>query len=668
MKRTYDLSELEWTVAGWHPNWWKWGGAPDVGPVAAKVPGSVQQALRQAGIVPDWNVGLDSRLCEWVESRDWRFEAELPSEWTRLAKSAAKQAPPAAVAAEGLATRAVLRCEGLDYQGAVLLNGRPVGRFRGSLVPHAFDLTRHLKRAGNRLGIVFTEIPRYLGQIGWTSKMRAWKPRFNYIWDWVARLVQVGIWDDVRLEVRDGGFIESLSLHTDYDYRARQGSVVVAASIAGDETQAVEVIVAGREGEVHRQAFAAQPDFACRVEGLKVEPWQPNSNGEQRLYAVRVRLRSADGAAIDEEARTVGFRQIVWGTCEGAAPDAEPWICAINGAPTFLQGFNWSPIRPNFADVTEQDYRVRLQAYRDMGCNLLRVWGGSFLEKECFYRLCDEMGLLVWQEFPLSSSGLDNRPPDDADTIRELRAIAGSYIRRRQHHPSLLMWSGGNELEGYTRGRKRPGYLKPVDLAYPTIAALAEVARELDPTRRFIPASPSGPRFSATAEEFGKGVHHEVHGPWNMAGPLEDWFRYFDADDALFRSETGFPGASAADLLREYGGEMAWPGNADNPFWRHTGGWWIQWDDYLREGGDAGDLDAYVRWSQARQATALSYAARACKRRFPRCGGFMMWMGHDCWPCPVNNSVIDFLGRPKPAAAALAEVFRSAPGGDGRKQ
>jgi beta-mannosidase len=91
----------------------------------------------------------------------------------------------------------------------------------------------------------------------------------------------------------------------------------------------------------------------------------------------------------------------------------------------------------------------------------------------------------------------------------------------------------------------------------------------------------------------------------------------------------------------------------------HTNGWWIQWPDYLNEGGDPSNLDMYVEWSQARQAKALAYAARACKNRFPRCGGFIIWMGHDCYPCPVNTAVVDFLGRPKPAAIALGEVFRS---------
>jgi beta-mannosidase len=641
MRRIHDLSGLDWKLTGWHPNYWRMGGMnPDVPAIPAKVPGSVQKALLDAGLIPDWNVGLNSRQCEWVENRDWMFETELPADW---------------VSDPG---RKMLKCEGLDYQGGVLVNGHQVGKFRGSLTPHAFDLTRHLAAGANRLTLVFTEIPRYLGQIGCTSRMRDWKPRFNYVWDWVPRIVQIGIWDAVRLEVQQDDVIDGLSLHTDYDHRAGRGSLSVRATLAVEQAEQVEIAVEGRDGEVRRQVLPAAPDFSCRVDELAVKPWHPNGNGEQALYRVRLRLLGKDGSVADEETRTVGFRRIAWKPCAGAPADAEPWLCEINGVDTFLQGVNWVPPQAVFADVTAEDYRVRLQLYRDLGCNVLRVWGGSMLEKEVFYDLCDQLGILVWQEFPLSSSGLENRPPDTAPAIRELKDIAASYIARRQHHASLLLWSGGNELEGYFKGKKTAYYLKPADYTHPTIAALQQVVRELDPTRRFIPTSPSGPRFWATAEDFGKGLHHDVHGPWKWDGALDGWFQYWDGDDALFRSETGMPGASPADLIRQYGGDMALPADSSNPFWMHTNGWWLQWSDYLASGGDPSDLDRYVAWSQARQAEALSYAARACKKRFPRCGGFIMWMGHDCYPCPVNTAIVDFLGRPKPAAKAIGEVFR----------
>lgn len=103
------------------------------------------------------------------------------------------------------------------------------------------------------------------------------------------------------------------------------------------------------------------------------------------------------------------------------------------------------------------------------------------------------------------------------------------------------------------------------------------------------------------------------------------------------------------------------PGHPDNPLWRHACPWWLQWDDYLNDGDDERNLGAYVAWSRQRQADALGLAARRSQKRFPACGGFIVWMGHDCFPCPVNTSLIDFHGQPKPAALALRQVFHQSP-------
>jgi len=364
---------------------------------------------------------------------------------------------------------------------------------------------------------------------------------------------------------------------------------------------------------------------------------------------------------MDSERRRVGFRRVEWRPCEGAPEGAEPWVCVVNGQPLFLQGANWVPPLPNFADVTSERYISLLHTYRKLGFNLLRVWGGAVLEREEFYSLCDELGILVWQEFPLSSSGLDNWPPEDEQAIKEMETIVASYVARRQHHPSLIIWCGGNELQDWLDGSKA-GVGKPVDATHPMIGAMKRIVERMDPTRRFLPTSPSGPRSSAHPKEFGKGLHHDVHGPWNyMGGTWEDWQRYWDHDDALFRSETGLPGASSVELIRLYGGKYATPISRRNPFWRHTGGWWVDEEAFKQAGGDLNDLEGYVKWSQQRQAEGLKYAAASCKRRFPRCGGFVIWMGHDCYPCPANTAVIDFHGNPKPAALALSEVFHTPP-------
>jgi beta-mannosidase len=678
MKITHNLSQLHWQLAGFVPEQWRFSNLGDIAASAfsdvpalpARVPGSVQEALRVAGVIPDWNNGLDARQCEWVESRQWVFQAKLPAKWVKNAR------------------QLHLRCDGLDYAGWVYVNGHEAGAFRGAFTPHVFNLTPHLRRRGNLLQIIFDVPPRWLGQFGRTSQMTDWKPRFNYTWDWTARLVQIGIWDAITLEASDDPVFESLRCVTEVDAATGLGSVRVIAAVSDDARCSVEVTIedaAGRdltprpavpllsgglrppsrpeELPVHAPDAGHRPAGSEKLDilltNLPIELWQPNGLGHQPLYTVRCRLIGPEGRVYDAQTRQVGFRRIEWRPCEGAPAAADPWICVVNGQPLFLQGVNWTPIRPNFADVTEAEYRKRLELYRDLGCNLLRVWGGAFLEKACFYRICDELGLLVWQEFPLSSSGVDNWPPEDARSIAEMAEIAASYIARRQHHACLLLWCGGNELQGDLKGNKM-GSGKPVDATHPLIARFSQIVAEMDPGRRFLPTSSSGPRFGARAEDFGKGLHWDVHGPWKMPGTLAEWQSYWDGDDALFRSETGAPGASPVEIIERYRGDFATlPGSADNPLWRRTS-WWIEWPTFVAEQGrEPASLEEFVAWSQARQAEALRIAAAACKGRFPRCGGFLVWMGHDSFPCTANTAIVDFDGRAKPAAVALGKVFHS---------
>ena len=173
-------------------------------------------------------------------------------------------------------------------------------------------------RASNRLSIVFTEVPRYLGQIGYTSTITTWKTRFNYMWDWTPRLVQVGIWDAIRLEARQDDAISALSLYTDYDAQASQGSITLTAQLALAAAAQVEVVVTGEEGEIARQTFPAQAAFSAVLAGLPALAWHANGNGAQTRYTLHVRLLDAQGAVCDEEQRVIGFRQIVWKAC--AAP------------------------------------------------------------------------------------------------------------------------------------------------------------------------------------------------------------------------------------------------------------------------------------------------------------------------------------------------------------
>jgi len=376
----------------------------------------------------------------------------------------------------------------------------------------------------------------------------------------------------------------------------------------------------------------------------------------------------AAGRVQDRAERRVGFVHVAWRPCEGAPAEADPWLCVVNGRPVFLQGVNFAPLTALYADLTREDYARRLAQYRDLGLNCFRINACQFLEREWFYDLCDELGLLVWQEFPLTSSGLENWPPEEPAHIEAVAEIAASFIRRRQHHVSLLLWSGGNEQMGDLAGGKT-GMGKPCDLSHPMLARLGAVVQALDPRRRYLPTSPLGPRAGASAAEFGQGLHWDVHGGGALLPPAEAE-AYWAADDALFRAEVYCPGASPVALIDKYAGAFAtFPATADNPYWTRLTTWWLDWHRLVALHGRAPrDLAEYVAWSQAHQARMLAGEMRACKARFPRCGGVLMWSGHDTFPLTINSSLIDYEGRCKPAAQAVAAVWRGAamtrPGGE----
>ena len=648
MKQSFDLSSLPWTVEGSIPYLWQFektymGGIKslDVPTVPARVPGSVQIALHDAGILPDWDLPLRARACEWVENRHWIYRTQLPDEW----------------ASAGPSVR--LECLGLDYAGWIYVNNREAGTFKGTHIPHVFDLTGFLNKTGNILEIIFDLPPRWLGQFGYTSQMREWKTRFNYTWDWVARIVQVGIWDAIRLVVGDGREIRRVHPKADAVPGRWMGRLELRGEIAGGEDLSVEVRL-HRAGALVRSARYLPSEFAEGIvwDDLPVELWWPNLEGAQALYTLTCRLLDAGERELDCDVRRVGFRRIEWKPCEGAPPEADPWVCVVNGRPVFLQGVNFAPIRALYADLKRDDYDIRLRRYRELGCNMLRLNACGFLEKECFYDLCDELGLLAWQEFPLTSSGMENWPPEDEASINAVEGIARSFVERRRHHACLALWSGGNELMGDMEGRKS-GMGKPCGLDHPMLRRLKQVVEELDPGRRYIPTLPSGPRAWAGAADFGKGLHWDVHGPYAVFGTAEEAAQYWAGDDALFRAEMCCPGASPEALIREYAGEFPpFPATAENPYWNHPLSWWGDWGRSTAHGREPKDLAEYVAWSQTCQAEALAEGMKACKDRFPRCGGVLLWTGHDTFPIPINTSILDYEGNPKPAALALAKIWR----------
>ncbi len=653
-----DLNSLPWQLSGWRPYAWKHARSvettfwleSDIAAMPARLPGSVQQNLRDNGLLADWNIGFASRAAEWVEHRHWVFTTTLPVE---------------ALSGVPRGERFFLHADSLDYSGWVLINGKIAGTFRGPHQPVAIELTATLAALAPgvtaTLALVFGTPPEAFGQIGYTSETTDLKPRYNFSWDWCPRLVPLGVRGALRLE---SGFDRAVTLtgavtHLGEDLVHATVEAVIdfdPSLLSNTGPLIAELTIAGTTRNVDLKHGKNTLRVALQNPAL----WWPRGEGAQALHQLKVSVRDAANAVRLHFTRTVGFKHVAWRANESAPSDALPWLCVVNGRPIFIQGVNWTPIRLAYQDTTVAETDRLVCLYRDMGCNLLRVWGGAFLESPEFYAACDRTGLLVWQEFPLSSSGLDNQPPHAPAVVAELCEVARHFIRARRHHASLLLWCGGNELQNGLEHEKSFAS-RPCDLSDPCLAALADVAAAEDPGHRYVPTSPSGPLFYAKSENFGKGLHHHVHGPWGFGDfpTYADWETYWENDDSTFRSETGLASANSLELLRRHAdGEPLWP--PTTPIWKHSASWWTQ-DARLTARFDhipPGEaLAAYVEHTRREQADGLAHAARCSKRRFPRCGGFIIWMGHDCFPCPANTSIIDADHAPKPAYHALREVF-----------
>lgn len=641
--KAINLNTCSWQLRGWRPEIWRLGNSMELGeslqseipPMPAQVPGSAQAALRKQGLLPDWNLGLNSLQCEWVEHRHWDFYTKIamPAEFKQV----------------------VLEAEMLDYSGWILVDGKVVKEFTGTLLHQSFDLTAHLHPSKtHRLALMFATAPEEQGQIGFTSRSHFFQPRFSYSWDWCPRFVPVGIGRSIVLQF-DPPALAVESVQTGVRDDLQQGWLELRHQASRPGAGIIRITAPDGKAATHAISFPASRS-SQRVPIEHPVLWWPNGQGAQPLYQVEVATEAGELCWSGE----VGFKKVRWLPCEGAPATAEPWICEVNGRKIFLQGVNWTPASLDYLNESAKDVAKLISLYREMGCNLLRVWGGAYLESTHFYQLADAAGLMVWQEFPLSSSGVDNWPPEDPKVIDQLEIIATDFVRHRAHHASMLLWCGGNELQSDENSKMGCGI--PCDISHPCLRRLGEVVARETPGVRYVPTSASGPRFTAEEKDFGKGLHHDVHGPWKLPSSMADWRHYWQNVDALFHSEVGAPGAMTAAQIKHYAGTFApWPPDTSNPYWMHTAAWWRLWEEFQKTNPASPDLETYCVWSRDLQAEALAVVAKSCRDRFPRCGGVLIWMGHDCFPCPANTSIIDIERKPKPAYHSLREVFTVLP-------
>lgn len=606
----------------------------DAGWLQARVPGAVVADLLAAGEIPDPYVGRDSRAAEWVAERSWvlRRTVMLP-----------ELAP---------ADLVLLELDGADPSVTVFWDGVEVGRLDGLYRSAAIDLTAHARsgmRPGpHRLALVLDPAPESEPQVGRTELVRVHGPRMGYGWDFCPRLRHQGVWRPLRLRIGPAA-LRDVTARADLDPDGARGRVEVHATVVAG---AGEWRITAELGEARAEAVVGAGAAVLRLEVERPERWSLRGRGSQTLHELRIRLHGESPPAVDERVLRVGFRSLTWRRNADAPPDALPYTAVLDGTPVPLPGWNWVPADVLYGAIPPERVRHLVALAADSGARILRVWGGGLLETDEFYDACDEAGILVWQEFSQSSSGMQSAPSTDAGFVAALVADAEAVVPRLAGHPSLAVWTGGNELD--------EGGVPLTEERSPALAALRDAVRRLDPGRHWLPTSPSGPEFFyRPAPDATPGGRHDVHGPWEHQGPTGQ-HRLADAGDCLAHTEFGVEGMTNLRSLEAVLPDAAtrWPADRANPLYRHLGDWWNNAPLVRAAFGHRLDtLETLQRASQWLQATGLQTVVEADRRRWPRCSIVLPWQLNESFPDAWCTSAVDFRGEPKPAYAAAARAF-----------
>lgn len=593
----------------------------------AKVPGSVYEPLIEAGLLPDPCFELNSRQCEWVAARFWIYETEFETE----------PVP---------GSRCRLVFEGIDCRCDIHLNGRKIASSDNMYVPVIRDITARLRRGKNQLKVLLYAAPDEMGQCGYTSRVTTQKARYTYKWDFCPRMPSLGIWRPVWLEWGETFFAEEdfrsgLPEGEDFSYAFRcegrkEGLTAEISLTEGDRIVWSAVREVPADGRLQ---------VAGSLPGAKL--WQCNGRGTPFLYDLRCSL-FRNGVVVCSKEQKVGLKKLRVLPNEKAGQGAPPYLFELNGEKLYIKGVNFAPQDMLYGRITAERAEQDVRTMKEMNVNMVRVWGGGFIESEAFYDACDRAGILVWQDFIQSSSGIDNHPSKSLRFRKKFLNTVRAAVYEKRNHVCTAVFCGGNEI---AIGPER----KPIDEQDPLIGETGAFVRA-NSNVHFVSTTPCGARFAADLDH--PQDNHDIHAPWLYLG-TEGQYQYGNRLECLFNSEFGVNGMCERASLESF----LSPANIrpcsfeENDVWRHHG---EMWDTYARDSaifGSPQSIEDMIEASQFIQAEGLKYLVESNRRRAFHNGGVLIWCMNEPFPNVANLSIVDYYSRRKTAFYQLRRCY-----------
>lgn len=620
-------------------------------PIPAPVPGTVHDALLDAGVLRDLHWRFNENTQQWVAEKDWCYERGFEVSPELL-----------------LNDRVELCCDGLDTFATVEINGIEIARADNMFRYWRWDVKPHLRFGGNTLRITFESVLPHTRAGNAQHHLPAWnepepgrhwgltgrgyirKQACQSGWDWGEMAITAGIYKAIRLE---GWSHTRLADWRHTQHHAADGSVRVDLAVTLLQTVidtpfriSARLV---RQGVIVAEAESTATELSLFV--AEPELWWPNGMGDQPLYQLKISVTDFSGRELDTAQTRIGLRTLElirqpdkWGTS---------FVFACNGRKFFSKGSNIIPLdqHPTSRNVSPR-YRHMVESARKAHMNLLRVWGGGYYLHQEFYDLCDEQGICVWQDMMF---GCGSYPFTDPAFQASVAQETKDNARVLRHHASLAVWCGNNELEmGFCSDKDGPLRIKWEEYLPFFDEFVPAALREVDAVTAYVPGSPhSGPGERKDHNSAKSGDFHlwEI---WFGEDPFENYRNY----PQRFISEFGFQSLPAVETLRLIGEPEDLYFNSpvmefhqrSQPGMRRIMGHLM---DYFRL---PADLERQALLSQIVHGLGLKDGMEYWRSTWPRCSGATYWQLNDVWPAPTWSSM-DVTGRWKAVHYFVRRIF-----------
>lgn len=605
--------------------------------------------------IEDPFLGFNELKCEWVGDKAWTYRTSFPG-----------------ISKKDSGSKYVLALDGLDTYATVKLNGKTILQSENMFIMHRVDVTDSLK-AENVLEIDFKSAllesrkikdahpeHKWVGFNGDMARLAVRKAQYHYGWDWGPVLMTCGPWKAVRLESYSAR-VEDLRVDYEVDSTFKKVSGKITATVEGKSGREVQFSAKLGGKDVFKGTADVGSDGKASIEFHINEPklWYPHGYGEQTLYDVTAAV-TVDGSELHSTTKRTGFRkgELI------QQPDhlGKSFYFRFNGVDVFCGGSDWIPADSFTPRISEDRYRKWLEMMVDGYQVMIRVWGGGIWEDDVFYDLCDELGVLVWQDFMFGCGNYPCFP----EILKSIEDECVCQTKRLRHHPCMAIYAGNNEdyqvqeqmgLTYNYEDKDPQSWLRtdfPARYIYEKL--LPDVVAAHTPHVPYHPGSPWGDGKVSSDPTVG-----DMH-QWNVWHGTQEKYQIYDTLGGRFNSEFGMEAFPHIDTIKYYVTDPSqlYPQSHMIDFHNKADGHERRIATYLVENfRTRTELDKFIHLTQLSQAEALMFGYRGWRQRWGQkrhCGGALVWQLNDCWPV-TSWAIVDYFLRKKPAYYAMRRVL-----------